>query len=54
MDFGSFTFECGGKCVHGRRRAQLSSFENLKIRIECGAAGGGISVDSVSLTVDGT
>jgi hypothetical protein len=54
INFGSFTFECGGKCVHGRRRAQLSSFENLKIRIECGASGGCLSVYSVSLTVDGT
>ena len=54
MDFGSFTFVCGGKYVHGRCRAQLSSFENLKISIECGAGGGSLTVDSVSLIVDGT
>lgn len=54
IDFKSFTFVCGGKSVHDRCRAQLSSFENLKIRIESGPDCGGVSVDSVSLTVDGT
>lgn len=53
IDFTDFTFVCGGRMLHEKHRAPLSSFENLKIRIECGASGGGVSVDSVSLTVDG-
>ena len=54
INFGGFTFSCGGKRVHGRCRTQLSSFESIGIRIESGAGGGGLTVDSVSLTTDGT
>ncbi|MBQ7700102.1 MAG: hypothetical protein IJT49_07155 [Clostridia bacterium] len=54
ISFGSFTFSCGARCVHGRCRARLSSFESIGIRIESGAGDGGLSVDSVSLTADGT
>ena len=53
INFGSFTFSCGNKAVHEAQRAQLSSFENIGIRIVSGGDGG-LTVDSVSLTIDGT
>lgn len=53
MDFCSFTFECDSKYVFEKCRVSLSSFENIRIRIESGADDGGVSVDSVSLTIDG-
>lgn len=53
IDFGHLSFLCGRKPVHTEQRIPLSSFESLKLRIECGGDGRDVTVSSVSLTVDG-
>ncbi len=53
VDFGHLSFLCGRKPVHTEQRIPLSSFESLKLRIECGGDGRDVTVSSVSLTVDG-
>ena len=51
LDLGHLSFECSDKVIHDERRAQLSSFESLKMRIEC--RGGDVSVSSVTFIIDG-
>ena len=52
LDFGHLGFECSDKVIHDERRAQLSSFESLKMRIEC-RGDGDVSVSSVTFIIDG-
>jgi hypothetical protein len=51
LDFTAFTFNCSDTQAHLERRAHLSSFEALKLKIT--GEGGRSSVSSVSLYVDG-
>lgn len=54
LDFTSFSFLCGRKPVHTEQRIPLSSFETLRLRIECAGDDKDVTVSSVSLTADGS